>query len=304
MANGQGTGSVLTGTDGMDVFAFAEGHGHGTIRDFDAARDIIDLSGFAHGITWEDLSGKTTTITDPDDGSVVGVQIDLTEWGGGTIDVMGVSSADELAEANFSLPDFQVIQGTDGNDSIYAYGSGPTTFAMYGGEGDDFLAGNSENDAIHGGEGRDILLGLDGDDTVRGGQGDDILAGGRGDDTVDGGAGNDLLIGGPGDDTLTGGEGADTFRYGPSDIADEREGNDTITDFTAGEDRIDLSYFESLGGYDALEIAQDGADVVIDLTGRGGGTITLENVSLAELDAYDFIFHEASGQAEATVDGM
>lgn len=302
MANGQG--NVLTGTDGVDVFAFAEGHGHDTIRDFDAAKDLIDLSGFVHGISWEDLSGNMTAITNPDDGSVVGVQIDLTEWGGGTVDVMGVSSVDELAEANFRLPDFQVIQGTDGDDSIYAHSSTPTAFAIYGGEGNDFLAGNSEDDAIHGGAGDDFLLGADGDDTIRGGEGNDILGGGRGDDRMDGGAGDDLLVGTSGDDTLTGGAGADIFRYGPRAVGEESNGNDTITDFTAGEDRIDLSYFASLEGYDDLEIVQDGADVVIDLTDRGGGTITLESVSLADLDAYDFIFHAGSGQVEAPADGM
>ena len=41
-------------------------------------------------------------------------------------------------------------------------------------------------------------------------------------------------VGGFGDDTLTGGLGSDRFRFAPS------TGTDTITDFTVGEDLIEL----------------------------------------------------------------
>ncbi|MCI5047010.1 MAG: M10 family metallopeptidase C-terminal domain-containing protein [Aquisalinus sp.] len=53
--------------------------------------------------------------------------------------------------------------------------------------------------------------------------------------TLTGGAGNDLLISGPGADLMTGGEGADIFQI------DNLHGTDTITDFEAGIDKIDLS---------------------------------------------------------------
>ena len=33
---------------------------------------------------------------------------------------------------------------------------------------------------------------------------------------------------------------------------------------------------------------------MIDLTGRRGGAITLENVDLADLDDADFVFHDTS----------
>ena len=86
-------------------------------------------------------------------------------------------------------------------------------------------------------------MGGSGDDTVEGGTGDDLLLGGSDDDSLDGGTGNDIVRGGSGDDTVLGGEGndtidggadADTFAFG------ESHGNDTITDFTDGNDPIRL----------------------------------------------------------------
>ena len=65
--------------------------------------------------------------------------------------------------------------------------------------------------------------------------GDDILEGGNGANRLSGGRGDDILIDGAGADRLTGGAGRDTFML----VADDTL--DVITDFTVGEDRIDLS---------------------------------------------------------------
>ncbi|WP_236175841.1 retention module-containing protein [Pseudomonas pseudonitroreducens] len=84
------------------------------------------------------------------------------------------------------------------------------------------------SDSLYGGDGNDILYGQGGNDFLFGENGNDILIGGTGDDQLTGGKGNDIL---------TGGAGADTFIWRAGDI-----GNDTITDFKAGEgDRIDIS---------------------------------------------------------------
>ncbi|WP_082131279.1 Ig-like domain-containing protein, partial [Neisseria arctica] len=55
-----------------------------------------------------------------------------------------------------------------------------------------------------------------------------------GDDTLNGGSGNDILFGGAGNDTLTGGEGADQFVF----LANSNSGQDIITDFEAGVDKV------------------------------------------------------------------
>ena len=81
--------------------------------------------------------------------------------------------------------------------------------------------------------------------------------------------------------------GADTFVFAAG------YGNDTIKDFNNGIDKIDLSAFGSVSAHGGFTAMQDGADVVIDLTGSDGGAITLENFALDDLDVSDFIFHDS-----------
>lgn len=69
--------------------------------------------------------------------------------------------------------------------------------------------------------------------------GGDTFDGKAGADTLYGETGNDILVGGFGADRLSGGAGADTFRF-----VDVRDTGDTITDFTRGSDKIDLSHFK------------------------------------------------------------
>jgi Ca2+-binding RTX toxin-like protein len=76
-------------------------------------------------------------------------------------------------------------------------------------------------------------------------------------DRVDGGSGDDILVGGQGDDTLTGGMGEDIFIFATGD------GDDRITDFTIGEDRIIFSDLDIAG----IEAVLDGAAI------EDGGTL-------------------------------
>ena len=114
---------------------------------------------------------------------------------------------------------------------------------------------------------------------------------------LDGGSEDDFLHGGEGDDRLTGGAGADVFAFGAAC------GFDKLTDFTQGEDRIDLSSLEGMAGFDDLNVATYGATTVIDLTSYGCGTIRLDNTVADDLDAADFVFHEPPADA-AAIDGM
>jgi Ca2+-binding RTX toxin-like protein len=99
---------------------------------------------------------------------------------------------------------------------------------IYGSAFDDTLSGNSENNT---------LLGNGGNDTLSGGGGADYLRGDAGDDT---------LLGGTENDTLIGGDGADTFVFNTD--PNSQNNRDVITDFSAGEDTIQLnnSIFNSL----------------------------------------------------------
>ena len=105
----------------------------------------------------------------------------------------------------------------------------------------------------------------------------DIVRGGSGNDTVLGGEGNDLVLGDGGDDS-------DTFVFGTS------HGNDTITDFTDGEDTIDLSALTGITQFSDLTVTAEGNDVVIS---TGQGTIRLEGAEFNDIDEDDIVFYEA-----------
>jgi len=112
----------------------------------------------------------------------------------------------------------------------------------------------------------------------------DLLWGGTGNDRLSGGAGDDVLGDGPGQDTLSGGTGADVF------VMAFDGATDTITDFTLGEDRIDLSRWPMLRNLDQLTMMQTGTGFRITYLGETlivnsahGGPINPANLTLADL---------------------
>ncbi|WP_340139067.1 VCBS domain-containing protein [Vibrio vulnificus] len=127
------------------------------------------------------------------------------------------------------------------------------------------------------------LFDVDGD--TRGGN--DTLDGGLGDDILYGQGGNDILIGGLGDDILTGGEGADIFKFVDQGTGLRDGERDTITDFTAGKDKIDLSdllhtdlddSIESLLSRDEIGLAINGGHLELTISdGSSNQTVVIEN---------------------------
>ena len=170
--------------------------------------------------------------------------------------------------------------GDDGDATVNSADEGNDL--LYGGSGDDLLYGDGGNDALYGDDGASDPLA--GNDLLYGGRGDDLLFGDGGDDALYGNAGDDTLDGGAGTDSLSGGAGADTFVF----VAGH--GTDTITDFTPGADRIDLSAFADLGGLASLTLTAAGSDTVLDLSAHGGGTVRLKGIAVADLLAADFLW--------------
>ncbi|MCF8779888.1 cadherin domain-containing protein, partial [Vibrio sp. IRLE0018] len=130
----------------------------------------------------------------------------------------------------------------------------------------DSSSSRDADDHLLGGEGNDILFGQGGNDRLDGGVGEDTLYGGAGNDTLTGGSGNDILIGGLGDDILTGGDGVDIFKF--VDQTGLRDGErDTITDFTAGEDKIDLSDLLHTNQNDSIDSLLESNEIGLTLNG-------------------------------------
>mgnify|MGYP000480566451 CR=1 FL=1 len=195
-----------------------------------------------------------------------------------------------------------ILDGGAGNDTLY--GANENSVIMNGGEGDDVIDfDRARNFLAMGGEGNDVISGrVNNTSVVRvldGGNGADVLTGtdanvgevlivgANGTATADianGMGGDDLLIAhmDTGLSELTGGSGDDIF-----EIHDAMQ-TVTITDFTVGDDLIDLE----VGGAIA-----DFADLVAnfltapDTISVGGLTLTLSGVDIAaDLSDTDFIF--------------
>lgn len=87
------------------------------------------------------------------------------------------------------------------------------------------------------------------------------------------------LNGGEGDDLLTGGEGGDIF------VFEDGFGNDVVTDFQAGVDRLDFSDFGPDFAQNVVA-SQDGADALLTLA---DASVRLEGVNVETLTDDDFI---------------
>jgi Ca2+-binding RTX toxin-like protein len=139
--------------------------------------------------------------------------------------------------------------------------------------------GSDANDVILGARKSEDLYGLGGNDRIKGGGGNDNIDGGTGRDKLDGGGGNDVL---------TGGGGADRF------IFRGNFGDDEITDFsTAGKrEKIDLRKINEITSFTDLmnNHATENANGDVVIRDDDDNTITLTDISLADLSANDFLF--------------
>ncbi|MET0277218.1 MAG: VCBS domain-containing protein [Pseudorhodoplanes sp.] len=117
-----------------------------------------------------------------------------------------------------------------------------------------------------------------------GSEGADILVGSDFRDTFSGGLGNDIL---------TGNGGPDKFIY--------QAGNDTVTDFSIGQDKIDLTAFNYIHSMADIgpRAYQDGLDTVI--TFGEGDSLRLVGVSLNNLSDSDFVFFQPEALLEKGV---
>ncbi|MEY4979155.1 MAG: hypothetical protein RLZZ352_1425 [Pseudomonadota bacterium] len=155
-----------------------------------------------------------------------------------------------------------------------------------------------------GGSGTDTLLNIE---NLQGSQHGDVLTGNTGSNRLDGLGGNDILLGGAGRDTLTGGTGNDIFDFNAlSDLGLGSTARDVITDFTVGQDKMDLSTIDantSLAGDQAFafvtsftastpgQVRYDGGIVYLntDADVDAEYEIALTGVVPASLSASDFI---------------
>jgi Ca2+-binding RTX toxin-like protein len=252
-----------------------------------ATRFITTGASFATGTT------STSAFQIPDlyyvPASTVGYYIEGTSLA----DMLWGSSRDDTMHG---LAGNDILFGQDGNDTIFGEGGNDQ---LNGDSGNDILDGGAGADILNGGLGADTVsyftaalgvrvelaargffndaegdtywgienvIGSNSQDAILGDAGNNTLEGRGDDDMIMGGDGRDILIGGLGRDRLTGdilGEfEQDIFVIAKSEIG---AGQDTITDFQAGIDKVRLSGFSSadLGANGLLARVTISADGIV-----------------------------------------
>jgi Ca2+-binding RTX toxin-like protein len=183
----------------------------------------------------------------------------------GAVDIHGTTATVD----NVRL--LQVFAGA-GNDSVSLdETNGPLPQAdIFGGAGNDRLAGSSAADRI---------FGEDGDDAIEGGRGAEFLSGG---------AGNDFVDGNQGADVADLGDGNDVFQWDPGDGSDVVEGGSGV----------DSMVFNGSAGAERFDVSAQGDRVLFT---RDLGTITMNLHGIEEIDtralggADSFTAHDLTG---------
>ena len=288
---------ALDGGEGIDTASYAGSSSRvdvrlsGTVVNFgdargDALSNIENLTGSAHDDTLAgDGQGNALTGLAGNDLLWAGAGDDLLTGGPGADRLVGGAGNDTASWAGSpeavtvrlhnllatggdaqgdSFPYTVDVAYTDA-DGLAQTESLPDVENLIGSAHNDILAGDRRDNVINGGAGDDTLYGGPGG-------GDDVMTGGLGNDRLFGGQGDDTLTGGPGDDRLVGGLGTDVFVFGPG------HGADTVTDFSSGTDKIDLTGFdiESVEGV-AMTAGDDG--VMIELADVDGGSVLLAGLA-------------------------
>ncbi|WP_311775972.1 calcium-binding protein [Pseudomonas baetica] len=234
--------------------------------------DTYDLSATSAAAT-VDLQAGTSTSTQTGSDTLTGIENVIGSSGNDHIQGDGAANLLQGQGGN------DWIDGGSAND-ILVGGQGQDT--LYGGLGNDtFQASvNDGNDSYDGGDGVDTydlsatsaaatvnlasgtasssqtgndtltgienVIGSSGSNSLIGDNANNVLMGLGGNDTLVGGGGNDTLVGGANRDTLTGGTGNDMFVFtSTGDSGTSTLSRDVITDFTQGEDHIDLSQIDA-----------------------------------------------------------
>lgn len=269
---GNGYAQTITGNAGDNVLS---GMGGNDVLNGGYGNDT--LSGGAGNDTLTGGAGNDTFLFALHDGKDI-----ITDFStGDTLQVTGYTAAKSVVQSGtnvivtLSTTDVITLQNTD----IATVNAGLHFSSSTSGGGTGGGASNTPT------AGDDTLTGTSGNDTINGLAGNDTISGLAGVDTINGGDGNDIIRGGLGNDILTGGAGADIFVFEP------KGGNDKITDFVSGTDKLDLRLLNT--DMTAIkEVVNTAGNMVISVDanhdGRADFTITLIHVS--HVNASDFIF--------------
>lgn len=284
---GGGGNDLLDGGTGFD--SLLGGTGNDTY--------VVDMD-----IVVENAGGGTDTILTKTLNLVLPDHVEiLTYTGTGNFTGYGTNYANIITGGSGA----DLLLGNGGTDRLVG---GAHYDTLRGGNHDDVLVGGSGADVLDGGDGRDIAsyegaetgvtVSLDGSviatgdaagdsfvlieslrgsnhgDRLTGDNNPNSLEGRNGNDVLSGKGGTDILVGGAGRDQLTGGLDSDRFVFtAVTDSGITATTRDFITDFTKGQDLIDLMALDAnpaLAGNNAFALLAKGTASSAVGTGKIG----------------------------------
>ncbi|MDJ0595638.1 MAG: serine hydrolase [Pleurocapsa sp. MO_226.B13] len=259
--NGLAGNDILIGKKGLDALDGGEGN------------DLIE-GGKGNDVLFGKEGNDSLYGGKDDDFLNGGEGDDFLEGGKGRDSLIGGNGRDNINGGK----DDDTLSGGAGDD-IVRDTQGKNLF--FGNDGDDLLFAGKEMDRLYGDAGNDRLIANAGNDSLLGGSGDDYLNGGAGDDNLLGMEGDDILIGSSGSNLVSGGDGSDRFVL-------STEGTAIITDFTQGEDFLELP--ENIS-FKELEIIQGSGDIGNDtlINWQLVNLAVLSNIDATEINTSDFI---------------
>ena len=275
---GQGNDTMIGGT-GNDIF-LVDAVGDQVIENDGEGNDYVYSNiCYTLGANLENLALWDTT-------DLNGTGNTLDNWidGNSGTNILDGGNGDDLLDGGQGS---DTMIGGAGNDNYYVDAVGDMVVENDG-EGYDsvfvrvsYTLGANLEDLSLKGTGGGIWYGVEctADINGTGNSLNNYIEGNNGNNILDGGDGDDVMAGGLGNDTLTGGVGNDTFVFDTA--LNATSNNDTISDFTAGLDKIqvDNDIFTSLTATGSLLVdyfkssdtglASDGNDYLLYNTTSG-----------------------------------
>jgi Ca2+-binding RTX toxin-like protein len=192
-----------------------------------------------------------------------GISSNATLVGGAGVDEFFVVA---LTGGEYYLPSFNLSNWNTTADPLTS-----DVVILNGANGHDYILHATPTHS-----GYQFLLGADGNDHLIGGAGNELMGGNDGNDTIDPGDGNDTMIGGAGNDIF---------------VVDGH-GQKTITDFTIGQDQIDLTQtgIDNFADLAPFLSYSNGNAVLTSISNGIATTYTLQNIAPNSLSASDFLF--------------
>ncbi len=250
---GQGVGSVIVAGDGNNRIGGGAGDaditvGEGNNTVYGGRGENSITAGDGDNVLWGGAGDSTIIAGDGDNRIGGNVGDNVLEAGDGDNRIWG-GTGDSIIVAGDGD---NVVGGGEGDNSI-TLGHGDNT--VWGNTGDSVIRTGNGNNDIRGGDGNNEIYTGNGNDVIRGMDGDDIIHSTGGNNRIYGGDGDNIIWAGSGHDVVTGNAGADTFIF--------KQGDDTlrITDYTTGEDMLNLDEAIWGGGLSAEEVISEYGEI-------------------------------------------